>query len=246
MEDVATLAFGLRPKQGGCKVANQKRNLGVTSHVPGSAKGVREWTFTLTSELPCWELESQMDSQIFRARSQESKPITLKSSLYCWKSIDAYMSKMGLHCPFGHLKHKLWSKERPGVKLAIWLPTTTSQELTQFLYVQAMCNIPLESSQQGLQLFLKPHCNRRSTHQVMRRQNRKSPNYGNFGTPTWKSRDTLLEILGFATEIQLHATHATANLCSCIGQVAHDIQLHVTIRMQHEYTVLIYMFIYTY
>jgi len=31
------------------------------------------------------------------------------------------MSKMGLHDPFGHLKHKLWPKERSGVKLSIWL-----------------------------------------------------------------------------------------------------------------------------
>jgi hypothetical protein len=29
------------------------------------------------------------------------------------------MSKMGSHDPFGHLTHKLWSKEEPGVKLAV-------------------------------------------------------------------------------------------------------------------------------
>ncbi len=29
------------------------------------------------------------------------------------------MSKMGSHDPFGHLKHKLWPKERPGIKLAV-------------------------------------------------------------------------------------------------------------------------------
>jgi hypothetical protein len=29
------------------------------------------------------------------------------------------MSKMSLHDPFGHLKHKLWPKEGLGVKLAI-------------------------------------------------------------------------------------------------------------------------------
>jgi len=57
---------------------------------------------------------------------------------------------------------------------------------------------------------------------------------------------SLLEILGFAIKIQLHATHATTNLCSCIKQVAHDIQLHATLRMQHVYTMLIYMFIHTY
>jgi hypothetical protein len=33
------------------------------------------------------------------------------------------MSKMGLHSSFEHLKHKLCLKERPGIKLPIWLPT---------------------------------------------------------------------------------------------------------------------------
>ncbi len=52
--------------------------------------------------------------------------------------------------------------------------------------------------------------------------------------------------LSFATKIQLHVTHAIANFCSCIRQVADDIQLHATLRMQHVYTVLIYMLIHTY
>jgi hypothetical protein len=42
------------------------------------------------------------------------------------------MSKMGSHCPFEHLKHKLWSKERPRVKL-VWLLTTKSQKSTRLL-----------------------------------------------------------------------------------------------------------------
>jgi hypothetical protein len=29
------------------------------------------------------------------------------------------MSEMGSYDPFGHLKYNLWSKEGPGVKLAI-------------------------------------------------------------------------------------------------------------------------------
>jgi hypothetical protein len=65
------------------------------------------------------------------------------------------MSKMGSHCPFGHLKHKLWPKERPGVKLAIWLSTTKSRESTRLPCVQGTCDIPLESSWQRLQLFLE-------------------------------------------------------------------------------------------
>jgi hypothetical protein len=42
------------------------------------------------------------------------------------------MSKMSLHHPFGHLKHKLWPNEGPKVKLAIWLLTTKSKKSTQF------------------------------------------------------------------------------------------------------------------
>ncbi len=58
-ESVATLAFGLRLRQGGWEVAGLEVDPRVTSHAPGSAKSaksVREWTLTLPSELPCWEL----------------------------------------------------------------------------------------------------------------------------------------------------------------------------------------------
>jgi hypothetical protein len=59
---VATLAFGLRLRQGSWEVAGLEVDPRVTSHAPGSAKSaksaksVREWTLTLPSELPCWEL----------------------------------------------------------------------------------------------------------------------------------------------------------------------------------------------
>jgi hypothetical protein len=74
------------------------------------------------------------------------------------------MFKMGSHDPFGHLKHKLWSKERSGM-------TTKSRELTRF-----PCDLPLESSWQGLQLCFIPHRNRRSACKVMGPQSCKNPN----------------------------------------------------------------------
>jgi hypothetical protein len=74
---------------------------------------------------------------------------------------------MGSHDPFGHLKHKLWPKEGSEVKLAIWFPTIKSRELTRFLCVQMVCDIPLKSSWQGLQLCFKPHLNPRSSCKVM-------------------------------------------------------------------------------
>jgi hypothetical protein len=69
---------------------------------------------------------------------------------------------MGSHHPFEHLKHNLWPKERSG-----------------FTYVQVTCNIPLESSWWGLQLFFKPH------YKVIGPQSRESPNSKNFETPIW-------------------------------------------------------------
>jgi hypothetical protein len=84
---------------------------------------------------------------------------------------------MGSHHPFEHLKHKLWPKE-----LTVWLQTTKSQESTWFPCVQAECNIPLESSQRGLQLCFRPHCDWRSTSEIMHLQIRGSPNCGNFRT----------------------------------------------------------------
>jgi hypothetical protein len=99
------------------------------------------------------------------------------------------MSKMGSHCPFGHWQHKLWPKERPRVKLAVWPPTTKSQGSTRFRCVQVTWDIPLEISQQGLQLCFKPCQNQRSAQEVMRPQSRGSPSCWNFRTPTWESQD---------------------------------------------------------
>jgi len=95
------------------------------------------------------------------------------------------MSKMGSHHPFGHLKHKLWP-EGLGVKLAIWLPTTKSQESTRFPCVQVAFDLSFESFRQGLQLCFRLHLHRRSERKVMAPQSCESPNLGNFGTPKWQ------------------------------------------------------------
>jgi hypothetical protein len=114
-----------------------------------------------------WDLGVLQDSQNFRVQLQGSKHLAFRCSLYHWKDIKVYMSKMALHESFGHLQHKLWQKERPGVKLAIWLSTTKSQELTRPQCVQVECNTPLESSRGKLQVCFKPHPDRRSEQRVM-------------------------------------------------------------------------------
>jgi hypothetical protein len=77
------------------------------------------------------------------------------------------MSEMGSHDSFGHLKHKLWPKERMGVKLAIWLLTTKSRESPRFPHVQVACDILLERFQRGLQLCFELHPNRRFERKIM-------------------------------------------------------------------------------
>jgi hypothetical protein len=74
------------------------------------------------------------------------------------------MFKMGSCDPFGHLKAKLWPKERPGVKLAVWLSTIKIQESPRFPCVQVVCDIPLKNFRQGLQLGgLHLHFGRKSS-----------------------------------------------------------------------------------
>jgi hypothetical protein len=99
------------------------------------------------------------------------------------------MSKMALHEPFGHLQHKLWSKEGPGIKLATWLSTTKSRESTRFQCVQVKCDTPLESSQGELQLWFRPRPDPSLGWEVMNTQSPESPNQDSFGTPLWESQE---------------------------------------------------------
>jgi len=61
--------------------------------------------------------------KLHRAISR-SKLNGLWHSLYRWKALGTLISKMGLYYSFKYLKHKLWPKERPGIKLSVWLSTT--------------------------------------------------------------------------------------------------------------------------
>jgi hypothetical protein len=108
-----------------------------------------------------------MDSRIFKEQLQGSKLIGLRHPLYHWKALGTQMFEMGSYDPFGHLKHKLWSKEGPKIKLTIWFMTTKSRESPRFPYVQVACDVPLESSWQGIQLCFRPQINQRFVDKVM-------------------------------------------------------------------------------
>jgi hypothetical protein len=96
---------------------------------------------------------------------------------------------MALYEPFGHLQHELWQKERPKVKLTIWLPTIKSRELTRPRCVKMECDTLLEIFQGELQICFKPYPNQRFEQRVMNSQSPGSPNWDSFETPLWESRD---------------------------------------------------------
>jgi hypothetical protein len=95
---------------------------------------------------------------------------------------------MGSHDSFEFLKHKLWPKERPGIKLAIWLLITK------------IALIPLREGGMPHTIgkiltrattFLKLDFDQRSKEEIIGLQSRRSPNFGDFETSTWESQDKM-------------------------------------------------------
>jgi hypothetical protein len=113
------LSLGFTTKARACKVAGQKGSSGVTSNAPRNAKKCEGMNPHIPKRIFNLGVRVPMDFQIFKGRLQGSKPIRLKNYLYHWKGIEAQMYKMGSHDPFRHLKHKLWPKESPKVKLTV-------------------------------------------------------------------------------------------------------------------------------
>jgi hypothetical protein len=135
---------------------------------------------THTPKIGIWESFETLETSEFDCRGQNTLHWVLFISLENYRSVDA---KMGLHEPFGHLQHKLWQKERSGIKLAVWLPTTKSRESIRPRCVQGECDTPLESSRQELQRCFRPHPNRRSEQWVIVSQSCGNPNHGSSRTP---------------------------------------------------------------
>jgi len=82
---------------------------------------------------------------------------------------------MASHWPFRHLQPKLWAKEGPGVKLAVWLPTTKSRESTSSRRHLEECDTALESSWRELQLWFRTCPNPSSRRGAMAVQSSRSP-----------------------------------------------------------------------
>jgi hypothetical protein len=184
-------SLGLMTKARACKVVGQEGSPRVTSRAPGSAKEWEGMNLHTPKWIPIVKVGVSNELPNFQRVITRVKTHWFEEFFISLESYWNLNAEMGLHDPFGHLKHKLWPKKWLRVKLAFWLSITKNQESTWFPCVQVACNMPLESSQSGLQLFFRPHCNQRFAHKVMGPQNRVNLNSGNFGTPILESQDKM-------------------------------------------------------
>jgi hypothetical protein len=133
------------------------------SHVRALGSQPHFWkSVRMTFTPPKWGLGSPLGLPKLQSSSAGVKTPRIEAffiSLESYQSVDV---ENGLHEPFGHMQHKLWQKERSGVKLAVWLSTTKSRELTWPWCVQVECDTPLENFRRELQVCFRSHPNQSS------------------------------------------------------------------------------------
>jgi hypothetical protein len=65
------------------------------------------------------------------------------------------MSKVASHEPYGHFQHKLWSKEGPGVKLAVCVATPLWAKCEGEAHTPKSGNLESSGTPENLELELK-------------------------------------------------------------------------------------------
>jgi len=99
---------------------------------------------------------------------------------------------MASHWPFGHLSPKLCAKEGPGVKLAVWFPTTKSRESTSSWLQMESATWRWKDLGKGYNFGLNLVTIRLSSREiwVSKVPGLQSGQFrDNFGTPTWESQE---------------------------------------------------------
>jgi hypothetical protein len=155
--DVATRTLGSQPRQGLARLWAEREAWESHLMFPGMQKSVREWTLTLPSELPFWELKSQWTPKSAEGDCEGQNPLV-------WRFFYTIGKLLKLKClKWARMTHlDIWNTsygQKKGQESNWQLPTTKSRESTWFPCVQVVCNISLKSFWLGLQLCFRPHCN---------------------------------------------------------------------------------------
>jgi hypothetical protein len=179
---VTTLALGSWPKQGLVKVQAKSDARGSHFMLLGVWENVKEWTTTLPSELPLWELDFRWTSKSSKCNYRGQNPLDCGVPYIIGNLLELICLKWARMTHLGDSNISYGQKKGRELNFL----TTKSRESPWLPCVQMECNISLEISWWGLQLSFRPHLNRRFAHKIIGLQSHGSPN---FGTPTWESQD---------------------------------------------------------
>ncbi len=91
------------------------------------------------------------------------------------------MFKMGSHDPFGYLQHKLWQKERLGVKTGNLTPDHKKSRIGSTSVCASGVQHDVGKLSTRAATLLQPHPDWRSKHKIITQQSCKSSNLGRFG-----------------------------------------------------------------
>jgi hypothetical protein len=116
----------------------------------------------MTFTLPKWGLGSPSGLPKLQSSIVGVKTLRLEVFFISLESCRSVDVENGLAWTIWTSIAQVMAKRRAKIKLAIWLPTTKSQESTRPRCVQVECNTPLESSQRELQVCFRHDPNRRS------------------------------------------------------------------------------------
>jgi hypothetical protein len=155
---VATLTLGLWLKQGLAKVRAKTE---PENHISCSQECKKMWGnepshIQMNSHFGSWSPNGLLNFQRAIARVKTHWIEAFRISLETSWNLDVWNR---VAWPIWTFETQVMAKRKMGIKLTIWLPTTKSRESPWFPCMQMTCNIPLESSRRGLQLFFKPHLN---------------------------------------------------------------------------------------
>ncbi len=87
MDDYRNPSLGFATKARACKGVSQEGIPGVTFHAPKSVGKCEGMNPHIPKGAPTLGVGVPVDSQIFKEKLQESKPIGLKRFLYHWKAL---------------------------------------------------------------------------------------------------------------------------------------------------------------
>jgi hypothetical protein len=144
------VSFGLATKARACKDAGQVE--GWESHfmLLGVWENVREWTLTLPSEFPLWELEFRWTFESLESNFRGQNPLDWRVPYVIEKLLELKCLKWSCMTHLDTSNTSYGQKKGRESNCQIWLPTTKSRESPRFPCVKVACYIPLESFWRGI------------------------------------------------------------------------------------------------